>query len=78
MTATAHGDGCVEARRNRLSGALRQLYRPGTQSDDPGWLIVCEPHGTCLNVDTRRDGTSLMAEVDWCDECASLAGRRED
>jgi hypothetical protein len=67
-----HGTGCVAARRCQATGALRQLYRPGTQADhgeDEHWLVICAAHGTCVSVDTRRRGELAIAEAEWCDEC---------
>jgi len=65
-----HGDGAVAARRGRATGALRVLYRPGTQVEaEDGWFVICEDHKTCLSTDTRKLGESAMADPDWCEEC---------
>ena len=71
-----HGHGCVAARHNRITGALRQLYRPGTQCDDPGWFVVCYDHASTLNTDTRSQARSAMADPDWCEECQAIADGR--
>lgn len=69
-----HGTGCVAARRNRVTRALRQLYRPGTQADGTDWMLVCEPHGCVRDVATRTMGESMMAEVEWCEGCQRALG----
>lgn len=65
-----HGLGAVEARRCRATGALRVLYRPGTQADaSEGWQVVCRDHSSVLDNETRRLGSLAMSDPDWCEEC---------
>lgn len=66
-----HGEGAVEARKCRASGALRVLYRPGTQADaSEGWQVICADHGFVLDNETRQLGSLAMSDPYWCDECA--------
>lgn len=70
-----HGLGAVEARKCRATGALRVLYRPDTQAEaDEGWQVICETHAYTLSTDTRKQGSSAMADPDWCEECQAISG----
>lgn len=68
-----YGVGCVAARKNRTSGALHQLYRPKSQTDDDGWLLICVDHGNCLVVDSRRIGEQQLASTEWCEGCCTAS-----
>lgn len=63
------GDGAVRVSFCRQSGSTRILYRPGTQSADEGWFLVCDEHGTCLSTDTRALGNRHLTSEDWCEDC---------
>jgi hypothetical protein len=71
-----HGTGAVEARKCRATGALRVLYRPFTQADDEDWQIICETHGYTLSTPTRQEGSSAMADPNWCEECQAISLKR--
>lgn len=63
--------GCVSLAYSRATGALRGVYRAEDQGFDPDsgkWAVVCEDHGTILQVDTRAHAMASDT-ADFCDEC---------
>lgn len=71
-----HGDGCVYAAKNRKTGVTIQIYKPFTQSGEPGWMVVCREHGSCMLVDTRHQAERSMAIPEWCDECQDIMEKK--
>ena len=72
-----YGVGARVSRRCRASGARRVLYTPGSQSEDEGWFVVCQPHAYCLQTETRRLGEAAIADPYWCEDCATLMTSKE-
>jgi hypothetical protein len=69
------------SRVNPLTGGFLVVYRAKDQGiADPkeeggAWLVVCETHGTCLNIDSLRAARSVIYSggTEFCDECRELA-----
>lgn len=70
------GDGCVRYIKCQSTGATRVLYRPGTQSEDEGWFLVCDTHATCVTTETRKLGNSHLGSADWCEDCQEIERRK--
>jgi hypothetical protein len=58
------------------SGIRVDLYDAalqGLDTDGGRWALVCEPHGSILNVPTTRAAEAWWGHPrDWCDQCADL------
>lgn len=77
-TITAPPEGRVQQRRARSSGTLVEVWRPGTVSDDPGWVTLCE-HASICHHDTRELAVSHAAAPEgWCETgCRHAAYQRD-
>jgi hypothetical protein len=65
-------------RRNRQTGTLLTVDRADDQGlDDEGgaWVVICEPHCTLINVDTRAAAETVYP-LDFCDLCRYIGGQR--
>lgn len=62
--------GAVLRRKARSTGTVVSLFVPGAQSDDPGWMTLCEDHGGCVLHDTRRAAEGWLSHPEeWCPYC---------
>lgn len=59
--------GCVKISRARVSGTIVEVWEPGTISDDPGWVTVCE-HSSICHHQTRELAIAFSAAPqEWCE-----------
>lgn len=65
--------GLVERRKNRIMGVRVGVYNCEQAHLDPDggpWAVVCEDHGSILNVDTlRRAREEASGPYNWCEVC---------
>jgi len=70
-------DGCHAKWRCRETGTTLTLRDAEDYETDPSagrYFVICEDHGTCVGVETKRQGRSSSG-VDFCDECREAARR---
>lgn len=65
--------GCVELRRNRVTGTLVGVYHAEQArlcAEAGPWVTVCEDHGTTINhASLRAARHHAAAPHDWCETC---------
>lgn len=66
--------GCVESRKNRMTGTTISIYhngQSGLEDDETAgkWSTVCEDHGYVVCHPTLSLARSHAACPEWCEEC---------
>ena len=58
----------IQRRKNRQTGAVISVWRPGYQAEESeGWIVINEEYGTCIGVHTRQEALYAAANpLMWC------------
>ena len=66
----------IQRRKNRQTGAVISVWRPGTQSvESEGYMVINEEYGTCICTEKRQDAIAAAANpLLWCPESQAKAG----
>jgi len=64
----------IERRRNRETGTMVSVWRPGTIAEDDcdsaRWFTICEDHGSLVGHPTRKLAMQWLSHpLTWCEEC---------
>ncbi len=57
-----------EAMKARTGLTIGKAEAMGLDDTDGAWCVVCEDHGTIINVRTRKDARTVSG-IDFCDGC---------
>lgn len=58
--------------KSRITKTTVSIYvaeEQGMCSEGGKYAVVCEDHGTCINVDTLAQAKSILPYPDFCDAC---------
>jgi hypothetical protein len=66
--------------RDRVTGVQRTLDLAARELaedavEDGKYLVICEAHSTCVQVDTRRAAESCST-INFCDDCREVAEKK--
>ena len=74
--------GCRAHGTNRETGTKTSALdaaEGGFDTDGGRWVVICDTHGTCINVDSLRDALFCRAHpTNFCDDCRELASNKVD
>lgn len=68
----------IQRRKNRQTGEIISVWRPGTQADhEEGYIVLVESVGTYISASTRKEAVALAANpLLWCPYCQATDANR--
>jgi hypothetical protein len=72
--------GYIASLRNKLTGDWNVIVNAkehGIDDADGKYAVVCNAHGTIINVASLPKARPFMKDPQFCEACEALAGRKE-